>query len=216
MNWTDSSEVGVGATLASGAEFELAKHRSHKCAAPAEILAADEPGAATQLHDRVIGHLFGSRLMLASIVSLGKVETEVAERLRYVLDELEAAVRDIRRNDFVLSVRDHEPGAAEHPTTSNRRPIQLNDQAPPAHRFGQFILDTPSNCAEIPRTDRASRARCVPPRRLNTDPCVRSRCESDGDSVVSDALAAIVVHEHPVRVTTTGRRECLPSILGIV
>jgi hypothetical protein len=106
MNWTDSSDPAVGAPLASGAEYELSKHRSRKCAAPAEPLAADDRGVATQLHDRVIGHLFGSRLMLASIVSLGKVETEVAERLRYVLDELEAAVRDIRRTDFVLSVRD--------------------------------------------------------------------------------------------------------------
>jgi len=109
MNWTDSSDAGIGATLASGAEYELSKHRSQKGAAPAKPLAVDDPSVTIQLHDRVIGHLFGSRLMLASIVSLGKVDTEVAERLRYVLDELEAAVRDIRRTDFVLSVRDHDP-----------------------------------------------------------------------------------------------------------
>jgi signal transduction histidine kinase len=109
MSWTDSSDAGVGATLATGAERELSKHRAHKRAARTEMLSDEVPGVAMELHDRVIGHLFGSRLMLASIVSLGKVDTEVAERLRYVLDELETAVRDIRRNDYVLSVRDHGP-----------------------------------------------------------------------------------------------------------
>lgn len=125
MSWTDSSDAGVGATLATGAERELSKHRAHKCAAPAEMLADDDPGVAMELHDRVIGHLFGSRLMLASILSLGKVDAEVAERLRYVLDELETAVRDIRRNDFVLSVRDHGP-----------RTAPLADDRQTAIRFG--------------------------------------------------------------------------------
>ena len=78
-----------------------------------------DPGVAIPLHDRVIGHLFRSRLMLASIVSLGKVDTEVADRLHYVLDELETAVRAIRRNDFVLSVRDHDPRPGPAPDNRN-------------------------------------------------------------------------------------------------
>lgn len=108
MNWTDPSDAGIGATFRSGAEYELSKHRSKKYASPTEPSAEDDPAVAIRLHDRVIGHLFRSRLMLASIVSLGKVDMEVAERLRYVLDELENAVRAIRRNDFLLSVRDHD------------------------------------------------------------------------------------------------------------
>jgi len=106
MSVTDSSVAGIGARLASGAEYELSKHRSHKGTEVAEPLPEDGRGAEIELHDRVIGHLFGSRLMLASILSLGKVDTEVAERLRYVLDELETAVRAIRRHDFARSVRD--------------------------------------------------------------------------------------------------------------
>jgi hypothetical protein len=105
MRLTDSSVAGVGAMSTSGAEYELSKHRSRKDGQAAESLAEDRSGVEIELHDRVIGHLFGSRLMLASIVSLGKVDTEVAERLRYVLDELESAVRAIRRHDFALSVR---------------------------------------------------------------------------------------------------------------
>ncbi|HTD50680.1 MAG TPA: hypothetical protein VK771_08775 [Acidimicrobiia bacterium] len=120
MNWTDPSDAGIGARLASGAEYELSKHRSHKSASPAELPADDDPAVAIRLHDRVIGHLFRSRLMLASIVSLGKVDAEVAERLRYVLDELETAVRAIRRNDFVLSVRDHDARPGTRPANRQR------------------------------------------------------------------------------------------------
>jgi len=65
-----------------------------------------DPGIAVQLHDRVIDHLFGSRLTLASIVSLGKIETKIAERLQDVMDELEDTVRDIRRAEVALLARD--------------------------------------------------------------------------------------------------------------
>jgi hypothetical protein len=80
--------------------------------------ARTDSGIADQLHDRVIDHLFGSRLTLASIVSLGKIDTKIAERLQDVMDDLEIAVRDIRRTDLALLARhcDQRPNPPHHLT----------------------------------------------------------------------------------------------------
>jgi len=53
------------------------------------------------LHDRVIGHLFGSALALNGIVNRGEVDGAIAQRLREVIDELDSAVQDIRTTSFV-------------------------------------------------------------------------------------------------------------------
>jgi hypothetical protein len=102
MSGNEQSDIRRGASPA--------KHdhprRDHRDAEQVASSAEADSELAVRLHDRVIDHLFGSRLTLASIVSLAKIDTKVAERLQDVMDELESAVRDIRRTDLALLARD--------------------------------------------------------------------------------------------------------------
>lgn len=52
------------------------------------------------LNDRVIGHIFGSALTLASVVGRNDLDDKIAERLHEVIDELDEAVREIRSTVF--------------------------------------------------------------------------------------------------------------------
>jgi hypothetical protein len=52
--------------------------------------------AAGDAHDRLINHLFRSGLSLAAVLSLPRVEGGVAARLRDVLDQLDAAIGEVR------------------------------------------------------------------------------------------------------------------------
>jgi len=66
-----------------------------------ESLAFDEnERIGADLNDRVIGHLFGSALTLASIVGRHELDRGIAERLHDVIDELDEAVREIRSTVF--------------------------------------------------------------------------------------------------------------------
>ncbi len=104
MRGNEPLEYRPGAARARRADQELSEHRGEARTAPASLAQADGQ-VVVELHDRVIGHLFGSRLRLASILSLGNVDTNVAERLRDVMDELGTAARDIRRTDRTRLVR---------------------------------------------------------------------------------------------------------------
>ncbi len=48
----------------------------------------------------MIGHLFGSGLTIAGILSQNELDEVTVDRLRDVLDELDAAVRAIRKIVF--------------------------------------------------------------------------------------------------------------------
>ena len=56
----------------------------------------DEEHFEAESLDRVVHHLFGSGLSLASILSRDIVDDHVADRLRDAIDGLDAAIRDIR------------------------------------------------------------------------------------------------------------------------
>jgi hypothetical protein len=126
MSRNEPSDCGPGATPAK-------HHRvasDHRDEDQPRSSATTDSGIADQLHDRVIDHLFGSRLTLASIVSLGKIDTKIAERLQDVIDDLENAVRDIRRTDLALLARhcDQRPNPPHHLTIVKPEPDR--DQRP--------------------------------------------------------------------------------------
>ncbi len=51
---------------------------------------------AADLHDRVIGHIFGCGLTLASVLGRNELDGRIAEQLHDVIDKLDSAVREIR------------------------------------------------------------------------------------------------------------------------
>jgi two-component system, NarL family, sensor histidine kinase DevS len=55
---------------------------------------------AADLHDRVIGHLFGCGLTLASVLGRNQLDDRIAEQLHGVIDELDTAVQQIRNAAF--------------------------------------------------------------------------------------------------------------------
>ena len=72
---------------------------------------------AYELHDRVISHLFGSAMGLASVLSRNRLDEEDKRRLQDAIDESDAAVRAIRdavfarveRNLDIPTPHDHVP-----------------------------------------------------------------------------------------------------------
>jgi len=115
MSGNEQSDFRLGAIPATKHHPEASDHRAEEDRASS---ARTDSGVADQLHDRVIDHLFGSRLTLASIVSLGKIDPKIAERLQDVMDDVENAVRDIRRTDLALLARhcDQRPDPTHHLT----------------------------------------------------------------------------------------------------
>jgi hypothetical protein len=103
MSRNGPSDIRVGAFPATHDDVP-----SDRCVDKCAALVAADSGIAVQLHDRAIDHLFGSRMILANIVSLGKIEPKLAERLQEVMYELENAVRDLRRTDLARLVRDRD------------------------------------------------------------------------------------------------------------
>ena len=61
---------------------------------------------AAELHDRVIGHLFGSALTLTSVLARTELEDHSAQRLYDVIEELDTAIQEIRRTVFANIARD--------------------------------------------------------------------------------------------------------------
>jgi PAS domain S-box-containing protein len=55
---------------------------------------------AGDLHDRVIGHLFGCGLTLASVLGRHNLDHRMTEQLHDVIDELDNAIRHIRNTVF--------------------------------------------------------------------------------------------------------------------
>ena len=111
MSGNEQSDVGRRCNPSEGSSAASDRHDEDSASS-----ARTDWGIADRLHDRVIDHLSGSRLTLASIVSLGKIDTKIAERLQDVMDDLENAVRDIHRTDLALLARhcDQRPNPAPH------------------------------------------------------------------------------------------------------
>lgn len=75
------------------------------------------------MHDRVINHIFGSGLTLAGILSRHRLDDEVAERLRGVIAELDAAVGHVRSAAlaWVVDERERQPSVPGSPVPENWR-----------------------------------------------------------------------------------------------
>ncbi len=58
--------------------------------------------------DGVTNRIFGCGLALAAVLNRSDVDDEVAERLGYVLEELDIAVTEIRRAAFARVVADRD------------------------------------------------------------------------------------------------------------
>jgi hypothetical protein len=76
--------------------------------------------------DRVINHIFASGLTLASVLSRQVVDDDDADHLSDVLDELDAAVRELRNGVFESAVRDRDArlSAVQPETTTSVMPLR--------------------------------------------------------------------------------------------
>ncbi len=82
------------------------------------------PTAVARL-DRALGHVFASTLTLAGVLSLGRVDSEVAQRLHNAIDELDTSIREIRHGAFETQILDPNEGSKTvdpEPAISGRRP----------------------------------------------------------------------------------------------
>ena len=88
--------------------------------------------------DRALGHVFASTLTLASVLTLGRVDREVADRLQNVIGELDAAIREIRHGALEMSARDTDegPNAGDREPASSERCTPMGDADPriPEHQ----------------------------------------------------------------------------------
>jgi signal transduction protein with GAF and PtsI domain len=99
---------------------------------------AQPPPTAIGRFDRALGHVFASTLTLAGVLTLGRVDREVALRLHDAIDELDTAIREIRRGAFEMSIRETDEGfdaverepAISNPGSSNG----LADPRRPEHQ----------------------------------------------------------------------------------
>jgi PAS domain S-box-containing protein len=79
---------------------DVSQQRDLERAAQAGFALADHERIAAELHDRVIGHLFGSALALASILGRNTLDDHITDRLHGVIDELDTATSEIRNTVF--------------------------------------------------------------------------------------------------------------------
>ena len=72
---------------------------------------ASSPGHRSRsVHDRVINRIFSSGLTLAGILSLERVDCDVSDRLRDVIDQLDLAVAELRTAALANIVAEPEAG----------------------------------------------------------------------------------------------------------
>ena len=76
-----------------------------------------------EAHDDAVTHIFGAGLSLAAILSLDRVDDEVAERLRDALAALDTAAADLRTAAFAHLLQQSEgPPRAGGPAADPERP----------------------------------------------------------------------------------------------
>lgn len=79
---------------------DVTEQRALELAARDASTLANDDRIAANLHDRVIGHLFGCGLTLASVLGRHDLDERIAEQLQSVIDELDTAGRQIRDTVF--------------------------------------------------------------------------------------------------------------------
>ena len=89
-------------------------------------------GTTGDARDRLINHLFGSGLTLAAVLSMQRIDGEVAVRLRDVVERLDAAIDEIRHLAFADVVADviAQPPQQLHAATRQAVPEPLLRLAP--------------------------------------------------------------------------------------
>jgi hypothetical protein len=103
-------------------------------------------GTTGDAHDQLIGHLFTSGLTLAAVLSLDRLDAEVADRLRDVVERLDTAIGEIRH--FALAALVDDGGAPSPlrlravPTQPERQPlIRLAPHDAPRRTLCRFAVD---------------------------------------------------------------------------
>jgi GAF domain-containing protein len=94
-------ELVIGLAAAAGIAIE--KARLHSQLQDLALL-DDQERIARDLHDHVIGHLFGCGLTLASVLGRNELDDRIVEQLHDVLDELDAAIQQIRDTVFRVTM----------------------------------------------------------------------------------------------------------------
>ena len=79
---------------------DLSQQRLQEDGARATTIADEDERIGTVMHDRVIGLLFASGLNIAAVLSANQLDHHATGRLRDVVAELDAAIREIRTAIF--------------------------------------------------------------------------------------------------------------------
>lgn len=79
---------------------DLRRQRAREQVAHATAVSDEDERISSALNDRIIHHLFASGLSIAAVLSGHALDDRDGERLRDVLNELDAAVQDIRTTIF--------------------------------------------------------------------------------------------------------------------
>jgi len=79
---------------------DVTEQRALEHAARTASAHARDDRIAADLHDRVIGHIFGCGLTLASVLGRNQLDDRIAQELHGVIDELDTAVQQIRKTVF--------------------------------------------------------------------------------------------------------------------
>jgi PAS domain S-box-containing protein len=85
---------------------DVTHQRALERAAQAAVALDRNERDASELHDRVISHLFGSAMGLASVLGRNRLDEEDKRRLQDVIEELDTAVRTIRQTVFARLERE--------------------------------------------------------------------------------------------------------------
>jgi PAS domain S-box-containing protein len=79
---------------------DLTHQRALDGAARATLTIDEDERIAADLHDAVIGCLFGCGLSLASVLGRNRLDDSITEQLHDVIDEIDRAIREIRNTVF--------------------------------------------------------------------------------------------------------------------
>ena len=102
-----ATELGIATVVVIR---DVSEQRADERDARATLVRDEDERIGVDLYDRVISHLFGSGLTLASVLST-PLDAVVAERLHSVVVQLDTAIQEIRNSVFAVSVK--KPGTTE-------------------------------------------------------------------------------------------------------
>jgi hypothetical protein len=99
---------------------DVTEQRALEHAARTASAHARDDRIAADLHDRVIGHIFGCGLTLASVLGRNQLDDRIAQELHDVIDELDTAVQQIRNTVFARLEHPGPKQATKHERTHDR------------------------------------------------------------------------------------------------